>query len=430
MRPISQAALVAAVAVLAAAARPALAQSGADARMIAAVARADSAVAQAVSDNKTGGAVLLVAWNGRVIHRRAFGWAQRYDYDLKPLAEPVAMHDTTAFDMASVTKVLATTMGIMKLVDEGKVKLDAPVYTYLPHFRGPHLDSITPRLLLQHASGLQEWYPTYYRASTTREVYHLIQGLPLGFGVGQGRHYSDLGFMLLGDIVTFVTGVPINQYVRSEFYRPLGLRRTMFIPKTQGLGDIAATEHGNAYERHMVYDPSFSGYKTGLDPKSWDWWRRYTLVGEVNDGNAWYGNGGIAGHAGLFSDADEAAVLLQLLLNKGAYGGKRYLRAATIDTFMAKDRFNNALGWMVPDGLPAGSFMHTGFTGTYVLGVPRAGLAVVLLCNRQNVGTDEKGQFPDLQPLRGFVARTLAGAALPATSPAPSGGAGGTPGRP
>ncbi|HEX9108029.1 MAG TPA: serine hydrolase, partial [Longimicrobiales bacterium] len=357
MRTTLKMALAAVACSSAVASAPVVAQSGPDARMSAAIARADSAVAQAVSDNKTGGAVLLVARDGKVIHRRAFGWAQRYDYDLKPLESPVAMHDTTAFDLASLTKVLATTMGIMKLVDEGKVKLDAPVYTYLPHFRGPHLDSITPRLLLEHASGLQEWYPTYYRASSTAEVYRLIRSLPLGFGVGQGRHYSDLGFMLLGNIVTYVTGVPVNQYVRSEFYRPLGLRRTMFVPKSQGLGDIAATEHGNAYERHMVYDPSFSGYKTGLDPKAWDWWRRYTLVGEVNDGNAWYGNGGIAGHAGLFSDADDAAVLLQLLLNKGEYGGRRYLKAATVDTFLTKDRFNNALGWMVPEGLPAGSFM-------------------------------------------------------------------------
>ncbi len=401
---------------LAVAAGRGLAQNPAADPMSAAIARADSAVARAVADSLTGGAVLLVARDGRVLHRRAFGWAQRYDYDLKPLADPVAMHDTTAFDMASLTKVLCTTLGVMKLVDEGKVKLDAPLYTYLPHFRGPHLDSITPRLLLQHAGGLQEWYPTYYRASTTQEVYRLIRSLPLGFGVGQGRHYSDLGFMLLGNLVTYVTGVPVNQYVRTEFYRPLGLRRTMFVPKTVGLGDIAATEHGNPFERHMVYGPDF-GYKVDVDPKSWDWWRRYTLVGEVDDGNAWYGNGGIAGHAGLFSDADEAAILVQLLLNRGEYGGKRYLKAATVDTFLTKDRFNNALGWMVPEGLPPGSFSHTGFTGTYVLGVPRANLAVVLLANRENVGTDAKGYFPDLQPLRSFVAKVLTEAALQATSP-------------
>ncbi len=384
--------------------------------MAAAIARSDSAVARAVADNKTGGAVLLVARDGRVIHRRAFGWAQRYDYDLKPLADPVAMHDTTAFDMASLTKVLATTLGVMKLVDEGKVKLDAPLYTYLPHFRGPHLDSITPRLLLQHAAGLKEWYPTYYRASTTGDVYRLIRSLPLASGVGEARHYSDLGFMLLGNLVTYVTGVPINQYVRTEFYRPLGLRRTMFVPKSNGLGDIAATEHGNPFERRMVYDTSF-GYKVDVDPKSWDWWRRYTLVGEVDDGNAWYGNGGIAGHAGLFSDADEAGILVQLLLNRGEYGGRRYLQAATVDTFLTKDRFGNLLGWMAPEGLPPGSFSHTGFTGTYLLGVPRAHLAVVLLANRENVGTDARGQFPDLQPLRGFVAKVLTEAALEATSP-------------
>jgi CubicO group peptidase (beta-lactamase class C family) len=412
-------ALPAALAGVALGAPAARAQAVGDA-MQTAIARADSAVAKAVADNMTGGAVLLVARDGKVIHRKAFGWAQRYDYALRPLPDPVAMHDTTAFDMASVTKPLATTLAVMRLVDQGKVKLDAPLYTYLPRFRGPHLDSITPRLLLQHAAGLNEWQPIYYHASNARDAYHVIRDLPLKYGVGQGRHYSDLGFMLLGYMTTYITGVPIDQYVRAEFYRPLGLRRTMFLPKSNGLRDIAATDQGNPYERHMVYDSAFGDYYAG-DPRAWDDWRRYTLVGEVDDGNAWYANEGVAGHAGLFSTADDLNVLLQLLLNRGVYGGKRYLKAATVDTFLTRDRFDNALGWSVPKELPVGSFAHTGFTGTYVLGVPRAGLAVVLLANRENVGTDARGYYPDLQPLRGFVGRVLTEAALSRATPSPAG---------
>jgi CubicO group peptidase (beta-lactamase class C family) len=143
------------------------------------------------------------------------------------------------------------------------------------------------------------------------------------------------------------------------------------------------------------------------DPKSWDGWRQYTLVGEVDDGNAWYANGGVAGHAGLFSTASELNVLLQLLLDRGEHRGRRYLEAATIDTFLTVDRFGQYVGWMAPREAPEGSFSHNGFTGTYVLGAPACALSLVLLTNRQNLGANPDGYSSNVGPLQQAVTSAL-----------------------
>ena len=370
-----------------------------------ALATADSLIAAEVG-TRFPGAVFVVAKDGRVLRERAFGHAQLYDYERHPIAAPPAMRTSTLFDLASVTKVMATTLAVMLLVDRGAVELEAPAWRYLPDFRGPHLDSITVRQLLTHSSGLVQWQPLYYHARNPAETYAVIRDMPLGWGVGEGRHYSDLGFMLLGRIVERVSGEPLGAFVERELYRPLGLRSTTFNPKARGFTDFAATEQGNGYERHMVFDSTF-GYPYRGDPTAWNGWRRYVLVGEVNDGNAWYANGGAAGHAGLFSTAAEVRVLLDLLIGRGSYGGRRYIRPETVDRFLTRDRFEHYHGWMMPRDMPEGSFSHTGFTGTYVLGVPRYGLSVVLLTNRQNMGTDARGYFPDLGPLQLAVARAL-----------------------
>ena len=380
----------------------------ASASLQAGLAAADSLIQAAVAAEKIPGAVFVVSHEGRVVHERAFGHAQLYDYEMQRIADPPVMDESTMFDLASVTKVMATTFAMMTLVDQGKVDVDAPVYTYLPDFRGAHLDSITVRHLLTHSAGLVRWQPLYYQASNEAETYQAIRKMPLEWGVGQERQYSDLGFMLLGYIVERVTGQPLNDYLQKSLYRPLGLRHTTFKPKTHGFTKFAATEQGNGYEHHMVYDSTF-GYLYKGDPTSWDGWRRYVLVGEVNDGNAWYANGGMAGHAGLFSTAADLRVLLDLLNNRGEYGGHRYISARVIDQFLTVDRFQNYLGWQKPRGLPEGSFTHNGFTGTYVLGVPSEKLSIVLLTNKQNVGTDAKGYFTNVAPLDSAVARAVVG---------------------
>ena len=370
-----------------------------------AIGTADSLVQSAIG-TLAPGAVLLVSKDGKVIHERAFGYASLNDYQMHRLASPVAMKTSTMFDLASVTKVMATTFAMMLLVDRGKIDLDAPVYTYLPDFRGSHLDSITVRHLLQHSSGLVQWQPLYYQASNSGETYRAIREMPLGWGVGQGRHYSDLGFMLLGYIVEKTSGMRLDQFVDAELYKPLKLAHTTFNPKTKGFTEFAATEQGNVYEKHMVYDSTF-GYRYRGDPKAWNKWRTEILYGETDDGNSYYANGGVAGHAGLFSTASDLGVLLDLLMNRGSYNGKEYISSAVVDRFLTLDKFGHYLGWQLPPDMPEESFMHTGFTGTYVLGIPKHRLSVVLLTNRQNLGTDAKGFFPDVGPLRVAVSKAI-----------------------
>jgi CubicO group peptidase (beta-lactamase class C family) len=375
------------------------------------------AVADSLIDSSIGtlapGAVFLVAKDGRVIHERAFGYEQLNDYEGHPLPSPPAMKTSTMFDLASVTKVMATTMAMALLVNQGKVELDAPVWRYLPDFRGPHLDSITVRHLLQHSAGLVQWQPLYYHATNSAQTYAVIRDMPLEWGVGDARHYSDLGFMLLGYIVSRVTGESLDRFLSRNLYLPLGLRHTSFNPmSTYGFTGFAATEQGNVYEHHMVYDSTF-GYRYRGDPTAWNGWRDHVLVGEVDDGNSFYANGGVAGHAGLFSTAADLRVLLDLLNNRGKVDGQQYIRPDVVAAFLTRDKYQNFLGWQAPSYLPAGSFSHTGFTGTYVAGVPQYRLSIVLLTNRQNMGTDARGYFPDVGPLQQAVARAVVNGAAP-----------------
>ena len=382
------------------------------------VATAESLITAAIG-TQFPGAVLLVTKDGNVILERAFGHAQLNDFAGRRLANPRPMQTSTMFDLASVTKVMATTYALMLLADRGQIDIEAPVHTYLPDFRGPHLDSITVRHLLTHSSGLMQWQPMYYHGSSAAQTYAAIRAMPLGWRVGEGRHYSDLGFMLLGYVIERVSGRSLDRFVEEELYRPLDLRSTTFNPKTHGFTEFAATEQGNIYERHMVYDTAF-GYDYDGDPRAWDGWRQYVLNGEVDDGNAWYAHRGVAGHAGLFSTAADLHVLLDLLNDRGVHGGRRILRAETINRFLTRDRFQHYLGWQYPRGLPEGSFAHNGFTGTYVIGIPKHRLSIVLLTNRQNMGTNARGFFPDIGALQQAVVRAIVdGAELDAGTRAP-----------
>ena len=375
---------------------------------------ATDSMIQAGVERQFPGAVFVVAKDGVVLHERAFGWAQLNDYAGHRLAKPRPMRTSTMFDLASVRKVMATTMAVMRLVDLGRVDLDAPVWHYLPDFRGRHLDSITVRHLLQHSAGLVQWQPLYYQASTAAQAYAAIRAMPLEWGVGAGRHYSDFSFMLLGYLVERVAGEPLDAYVKRQLYDPLGLHATTFLPRRHGFTEFAATESGNVYERHMVYDSTF-GYRYRGDPTAWNGWRTRVLDGEVDDGNAYYAHGGVAGHAGLFSTASDLHVLLDVLVARGTARGHRVFRPEVVDRFLTRDRYEHYLGWQYPTYTPPGSFAHTGFTGTWVLGVPKYGLSVVLLTNKQNLGTDARGNFANLAPLQEAVARALvAGAAAAA----------------
>jgi len=391
---------------------------------------ADSLVATWVAGGRIPGAVLVVMHNGERVLERAYGHARVLEYGrgeygrgesgtaqagalppgaLVHLPHPVPMTTSTVFDLASVTKVMATTFAVMLLVDRGVLELDAPVWTVLPDFRGGGKEGITPRHLLSHTAGLQPWVPVQYHASTPQEAWAHVRDLPPGWTVGEGRHYSDLGFMVLGRMVEEMAGAPLDDVLREELFGPLGLRDTGFRRRGAALHTpMAATSHGNPYEHRMVHDSTF-GYRIPGDAEAWDGWRRYTLLGEVNDGNAWHAWGGVAGHAGLFSTGRELSVLLQLLLDGGVHRGRRYLRPETIDAFLRPVAEGQALGWQLPSWAPPGSFAHTGFTGTWVLGVPSRGMAVVLLTNRQHLGLDERGFYPEVGALQRGVAGALLG---------------------
>jgi len=362
---------------------------------------AEQIVQEAVDSDLVAGAVLLVARNGIVETLSAFGHASEYDFDGTRLKNPVEMTTRHVFDIASLTKVFATTFGLMILVDRGDVNLDAPVH----EFRGVSKDSITVRQLLTHTAGLTPWKPTYFHAKAPDEALEYIQSLSLDYPVGEKRHYSDLGFMLLGYLIETVSGATLDRFVETELYEALGLLRTGFVTRTGPGGPFVATSQGNPFERRMVEDPDF-GYLIDEDPSSFTAWRQYTIVGEVNDGNSYYAHQGVAGHAGLFSSAGELNVLLTLLLGGGTFEGSQVISADVIREFLTADDTSNGLGWAMStsvlpvDHMPDGAFGHTGFTGTYAFADPGRNLALILLTNRQNRGVDASGNYPSLSALR------------------------------
>jgi CubicO group peptidase (beta-lactamase class C family) len=367
----------------------------------------DSILQSQVNLDKIPGAVIEIKKGEQIIYKHAFGYAQKYDYTHHLLNPPEKMTTGHLFDIASLTKVIGTTTSIMLLVDRGLLKIDDPVYRYIKAFDTPGKREITIRHLLTHTAGLYEWYPLYYRASNKEESYKLIGELPLMFPVGEKRRYSDLGFVILGEIVEIVSDLPLEKFEKQNIFLPLQMNNTTYNPLSTGnFKNIAATSQGNPYEKRMVYDSTLGFKIKEIDPSHWNGWRTYTLRGEVNDGNAWYANGGISGAAGLFSTVDDLQKLVDMLINKGKTGSLQFISEKTIASFLTQDKFNNGLGWMMdPDNSfmknsPEGSFGHTGFTGTSISVIPKYNISVILLINRQNKGLLSSGEYYNVSPLR------------------------------
>lgn len=371
------------------------------------VSKIDSILQTKVNLDEIPGAVIEIKQGDQIICKKAYGYAQKYDYNHQLLNPPEVMTTNHLFDIASLTKVIGTTTSIMLLTDRGLIKTEDPVYKYIKAFDTPDKRGITIRHLLTHSAGLYEWYPLYYRASNKQESYRIIGELPLKFPVGGQRRYSDLGFVILGEIIETVSGLPLEKFMEQNIFIPLGMNNTTFNPLKAGrFKKIAATSHGNPYEKRMVYDSTL-GYKIKeIDPEKWNGWRTYTLRGEVNDGNAWYANGGISGAAGLFSTVEDLQMLVDMLRNKGKTRSGQFISEKTIESFLTKDKFNNGLGWMMdPDNsfmknAPEGTFGHTGFTGTSITVVPKFGLSLILLINRQNTGLLSTGDYYNVNPIR------------------------------
>jgi CubicO group peptidase (beta-lactamase class C family) len=304
---------------------------------------------------------------------------------LAPDGSPVT--DSSIYDLASLTKVIATTSAVMLLVDRGRLDLDARVASYLPEWRGNDARAtVTLRNLLLHNSGLPA-FAAFYRTARGREQFRAaLATQQLATEPGSRTVYSDLGFILLGLIVEQVAGEPLDELLARELFRPLGLRETAYNP-------LLAPRPGTAAP------PGRPWPLARIAPTEQDTFFRHQRVhGVVHDENA-YALGGVSGHAGLFSSARDLAVIAQLLLDRGQYAGRRYLADSTVAGFSHRQSATSsrALGWDTPSpGSSAGdlfssrSFGHTGFTGTSVWIDPERAVFVVLLTNRVYAGRENQ----------------------------------------
>jgi CubicO group peptidase (beta-lactamase class C family) len=275
---------------------------------------------------------------------------------------------STVWDLASLTKVVGTTSALLQLVGEGRVGLDTPVVRYLPAWQAPGAGAVTVRHLLTHSSGLPAWRALYKEAATADEALRHVYATGPDTLPGVRYLYSDLGFILLGQLVERVSGMPLAAYDSARVFAPLGMRDTRYRPPASWRRRIAPTEQ---------------------DP-----WRQRLVRGEVHDENA-VRLDGVAGHAGLFSSGRDLSRLAQLYLRHGALdGATRLFDSATVATFTRVQdpvRSHRALGWETPTPgnsagrrLSARAFGHTGFTGTSLWMDPGRNLYVLLLSNRVN----------------------------------------------
>jgi len=317
----------------------------------------DDAARDAVQSGEIPGVVVLVGRGDDVLLQRAYGW-RRLIPDHAPMATD------TIFDIASLTKPFGTTLAVMSLVERGSVKLDAPLGRYLAEFRKPAFAQVTIQRMLTHSAGFPAIPPPGSVKPSTAETVKAFARLSFDYPPGSGTQYSDIGFILLGEMVRRVSGQPLDRYLERTIFKPLGLRDTMFTPPAKLRDRIAPTEWANG---HM-------------------------LLGEVHDPRARL-LGGVAGHAGLFSTAADLGRLCRMLVDGGALNGTRVFRATTVQsmwTRTADGSGSRALGWDVSSVFarsmlpffPVESPIHTGFTGTSVMIEPRTGTYVVLLTNR------------------------------------------------
>ena len=309
------------------------------------------------------GAVLAVGRHGRLALLVAVG---RYGAD-----DPRPVDAGTIYDLASLTKVVGLTTACMLLVDEGKLALDEPVQRYVPEFRGAGKERVTIRHLLTHSSGLPAWRPLYREADSRATALWVVNTTPLATPPGQAYVYSDLGAIVLTEVVERITGESLDRFLERRVFRPLGMPATRYLPPKDWRERIAPTENDTSYRHRM-------------------------LRGEVHDENA--GRlGGISGHAGLFSNALDLSRFAALLLNGGAWDTLQLIRSETVADFTRRQgvvpNSSRALGWDTPPDPPdstasagtklsARAFGHTGFTGTSLWMDPEQDLFIILLTNR------------------------------------------------
>jgi uncharacterized protein YbbC (DUF1343 family)/CubicO group peptidase (beta-lactamase class C family) len=354
--------------------------------------RIDGVVNQAIDRGDLPGAVVLVGHRGHVVFRKAYGLRSKQP-------EKVAMTTDTVFDLASLTKPVATATSIMLLVEEGKLSVSDPVAKHLPAFAAKGKDKITVENLLLHTSGLIADNPVADYKDGKKKALERICELEPQSEPGTRFLYSDVNYILLGEIVERVTETPLIEFAQKHIFKPLGMTETGFLPAEALKKRAAPTEQREGH------------------------W----MVGEVHDPRA-YLLGGVAGHAGLFSTADDLAIFAQMLLDGGQWRDQRILSPMTVRLMTTPREVSKGLrayGWDVQTSfssnrgelfMKGSSFGHTGFTGTSIWIDPDSQTAVIFLSNR--VHPEAK---TNINRLRGQVA-TLAAAALgptPKAAPQP-----------
>ncbi len=360
--------------------------------------------ASCIQDKAAPGLVALVARKGEIIFQEAYGY---HTYDRKR-----AVQTSDLYDLASVTKVAATTLAIMKMVGEEKLSLDRPIGTYLVELKGSNKENLTLRDILAHHAGLRSWIPFYVNtlATNTRsprpssQYYRKTPGgdfqVPITDELFMHRtyidsiwyqireselpnlgkyRYSDLGFYLMARLVKRISGMQLDEYVDDHFYRPMGLSTLCFLPKQR-------------FPKSRIVPTEKDSY-----------FRLSTIQGDVHDMGAAM-LGGVSGHAGLFGTAKDLAAIFQMLLQNGVYAGQTYLKASTIKEFTQRypGETRRGLGFdmkqlsangaaNVSHLTSAATFGHTGFTGTAVWADPAEELIFIFLSNRT---------FPDMNNTR------------------------------
>lgn len=343
----------------------------------------DEAARDAVAAGDLPGVVILVGQGDRILYRKALG-----SRAVLPGVEPLTLD--TVFDVASLTKVLATTPAILALWEQGRLDLDAPVDRYLGELPQKAYRGVTIRRVLTHSDGLPDPPPPralmgLVHAEAFRRVAQVVAKGGLDFTPGTTFRYGDTGFMLLGEVVRRVAGEPLDEFMRGRFFGPLGMTATRFRPPDGWRPRIAPTDFING---------------------RW-------LRGEVHDGHARL-LGGVAGHAGLFASADDLARFCRMLLAGGTLGGRRYLKASTVQTMLEPRPVGDSLrafGWdsassysrVLGSYFPMGSIGHTGFTGTAVWMDPASRAYLIILSSRLH----PKGENGSVRGIRRRVAAAV-----------------------
>jgi CubicO group peptidase (beta-lactamase class C family) len=320
----------------------------------------DALVVQGIDRGLYPGAVVVIGRRDSLLYARGYG-----HFTWQP-SSPVPNPDSTSWDIASITKVLGTASAVMRLVDAGRLDLDAPVHRYLPRFTGGLKDQVTVRMLLDHTSGLRSYAPLFKLARTRESAIELLYTERPNRRPGDLAVYSDLNAIFLGLVVESVSHLPLDRFVTREVFEPLGLDHTTYRP-------------GPAIRRQSM--------PTAL-------WRGHPIQGQVNDPNAAI-LGGAAGHAGIFTTGMDLARYAQVWLRGGAGPHGQWVSPSTIKRFLTRGANSGPrlLGWDTPELnndepslygtlISDAAYGHTGFTGTEIWIDPTRDLFLVFLTNR------------------------------------------------